>query len=128
MMKKKDPEECCECEGSGEIESDCRMCGGECQFTSETEVATLWRNEMLVTSKRKLSEPKEGSEFIIWFNKNRNKFDIISDENHDSQKVELKYEGEQTELEKERGTVDYVNQRKIDNEEEIKKFSKFWIV
>jgi hypothetical protein len=31
-------------------------------------------------------------------------------------------------LERERGTVDYVNQRKIDNEEEIKKFSKFWIV
>ena len=56
------------------------------------------------------------------------KFDIISDENHDSQKVELKYEGEQTELERERGTVDYVNQRKIDNEEEIKKFSKFWLV
>ena len=121
-------EECCECDGSGEIESDCRNCGGECQLSSETEVAILWRNEMLVTSKRKLSEPKEGSEFIIWFNKNRNKFDIISDENHDSQKVELKYEGEQTELEKERGTVDYVNQRKIDSEEEIKKFSKFWIV
>jgi hypothetical protein len=121
-------EECCECDGSGEIESDCRNCGGECQLTSETEVATLWRNEMLVTSKRKLSEPEEGSEFLVWFNKNRNKFDIISDENHDSQKVELKYEGEQTELEKERGTVDYVNQRKIDDEEEIKKFSKFWIV
>ena len=121
-------EECCECDGSGEIESDCRNCGGECQLSSETEVAILWRNEMLVTSKRKLSEPEEGSEFIIWFNKNRNKFDIISDENHDSQKVELKYEGEQTELERERGTVDYVNQRKIDNEEEIKKFSKFWLV
>ena len=121
-------EECCECDGSGEIESDCRNCGGECQLSSETEVAILWRNEMLVTSKRKLSEPEEGSEFLVWFNKNRNKFDIISDENHDSQKVELKYEGEQTELERERGTVDYVNQRKIDNEEEIKKFSKFWIV
>ena len=121
-------EECCDCEGSGEIETDCRMCGGECQFTSETEVATLWRNEMLVTSEEKISLPKEGSEFIEWYNKNRNKFDIISDENHDSQKVELKYEGEQTELEKERGTVDYVNQRKINDEEEIKKFSKFWIV
>jgi len=121
-------EECCDCEGSGEIETDCRMCGGECQFTSETEVATLWRNEMLVTSEEKISIPKEGSEFIEWYNKNRNKFDIISDENHDSQKVELKYEGEQTELEKERGTVDYVNQRKINDEEEIKKFSKFWIV
>ena len=78
--------------------------------------------------KKKYLIPKEGSEFIEWYNKNRNKFDIISDDNHDSQKVELKYEGEQTELEKERGTVDYVNQRKIDDEEEIKKFSKFWIV
>ena len=121
-------EECCDCEGSGEIETDCRMCGGECQFTSETEVATLWRNEMLVTSEEKISIPKEGTDFIEWYNNNRNKFDIISDENHDSQKVELKYEGEQTELEKERGTVDYVIQRKIDNEEEIKKFSKYWIV
>ena len=36
------------------------MCGGECQFTSETEVATLWRNEMLVTSEEKISIPKEG--------------------------------------------------------------------
>jgi len=121
-------EECCDCEGSGEIETDCRMCGGECQFTSETEVATLWRNEMLVTSEEKISIPKEGSDFIEWYNKNRNKFDIISDENHDSQKVELKYEGEQTELEKERGTVDYVNQRKINDEEEIKNFSHWWLV
>ena len=122
------PQECCDCEGSGEIESDCRDCGGECQHHSETEVATLWRNEMLVTSEEKIPTPKEGEEFIEWYNNNRNKFDIISDENHDSQKVELKHEGEQTELEKDRGKVDYVNQRKIDNEEEIKKFSKYWIV
>jgi len=121
-------EECCECDGSGEIESDCRNCGGECQFTSETDMAVLWRNQMVVTSEEKIPIPKEGTDFIEWFNKNRNKFDIISDENHDSQKVELKYEGEQTELEKERGTVDYVNQRKITLEEDIKKFSKFWIV
>ena len=122
------PQECCDCDGSGEIESDCRDCGGECQHHSETEVAILWRNEMLVTSEEKIPIPKEGEEFIEWFNNNRYKFDIISDENHDSQKVELKYEGEQTELEKERGKVDYVNQRKITGEEDIKKFSKFWIV
>jgi len=121
-------EECCECGGSGEIEIDCSSCYGECQQYSETDVAILWRNQMVVTSEEKIPEPQEGSEFLVWYNKYRNKFDIISDENHDPQKVELKYEGEQTELERDRGTVDYVNQRKIDNEEEIKKFSKFWIV
>jgi len=120
-------EECCECGGSGEIESDCRECGGECQLFNETDVAILWRNQMVVTSEEKIPEPKEGSEFLVWFNKYRNKFDIISDENHDSDKVELKYEGEQTELEKERGTVDYVNQRQIDDEEKIKGFIAFWI-
>ena len=122
------PEDCCECGGGGEIESDCRDCGGDCQLYNETDVAILCRNQMVVTSEEKIPEPKEGSEFLVWYNKYRNKFDIISDENHDSDKVELKYEGEQTELEKERGTVDYVNQLKIDNEEEIKKFSKFWLV
>jgi hypothetical protein len=121
-------EECCECGGSGEIEIDCSSCYGECQQYSETDVAILWRNQMVVTSEEKIPEPQEGSEFLVWYNKYRNKFDIISDENHDPQKVELKYEGEQTELERDRGTVDYVNQRKIDNEEEIKKFSKFWLV
>ena len=121
-------EECCECGGSGEIEIDCSSCYGECQQYSETDVAILWRNQMVVTSEEKIPEPQEGSEFLVWYNKYRNKFDIISDENHDPQKVELKYEGEQRELERDRGTVDYVNQRKIDNEEEIKKFSKFWLV
>ena len=121
-------EDCCECGGSGEIEIDCSSCGGECQLYNETDVAILWRNQMVVTSEEKIPEPQEGSEFLVWYNKYRNKFDIISDENHDPQKVELKYEGEQTELERDRGTVDYVNQRKIDNEEEIKKFSKFWLV
>ncbi len=121
------PEDCCECEGSGEIETDCRSCYGECQHHSETDVAILWRNQMVVTSEEKIPEPKEGSEFLVWYNKYRNKFDIISDENHDSDKVELKYEGEQTELEKERGTVDYVNQRQIDDEEKIKGFIEFWI-
>ena len=122
------PEECCDCDGSGEVQSDCRDCGGECKHHSETEIAILWRNEMVVTSEEKIPEPKEGQEFLEWYNNNRFKFDIIFDENHDSQKAELKYEGEQTELEKERGTVDYANQNKIDDEELIRGFTSFWIV
>ena len=121
------PEDCCECDGEGERESDCRECDGECQLFNETDVAVLWRNQMIVTSEEKIPEPQEGSEFLVWYNKYRNRFDIISDENHDSDKVELKYEGDQTELEEERGTVDYVNQRRIDDEEKINGFIEFWI-
>ena len=121
-------EECDQCDASGYIESDCRTCGGECEITSETDVAILSRNEMVVTSEEKIVEPRDGEEFTIWFNNNRNKFDIIYDEEHDSEKVDIKHEGEQTKLEEIRGKVDYSIQNKIDDEESIKRFSNWWIV
>ena len=121
-------EECDQCDASGYIESDCRTCGGECEITSETDVAILSRNEMVVTSEEKIVEPRDGEEFTIWFNNNRNKFDIIYDEEHDSEKVDIKHEGEQTKLEEIRGKVDYAIQNKIDDEESIKRFSNWWIV
>jgi len=118
------PEDCDECDGDGEQSFDCRQCGGETQIRREYMAATLWRREIIVLSNEKIELPKDRSEFLQWFGDNRYRFDIIYDTTHDSEVVEIDEPGEQTTLEEDRGEVDYAVQYKVDNLEELKKFSR----
>lgn len=123
------PEDCDECDGDGEQSFDCRQCGGETQLRREFDSATLWRREIIVVSDEKLELPKEGSEFLQWFVDNQYRFDIIYDATHDSETIEIGEpdrltKREQTHLEEDRGTVDYAVDYRVDNLEELKKFSR----
>ena len=118
------PEDCDECEGDGEISYDCRECGGETRHWREFDTATLWRREVIVVSDEKIELPNDGSEFLLWVEENKYRFDIIYNVTHDKEVVEIDKPNQQTQLEEERGEVDYAVQYKVDNLEDLKKFSR----
>ena len=118
------PEDCDECGGEGEISYDCRECGGETRHWREFDTATLWRREIIVVSDEKIEIPKDGSEFLLWVEENKYRFDIIYNVTHDKEVVEIDKPNQQTQLEEERGEVDYAVQYKVDSVEDLKKFSR----
>ena len=62
--------------------------------------------------------------FLLWVEENKYRFDIIYNVTHDKEVVEIDKPNQQTQLEEERGEVDYAVQYKVDNLEDLKKFSR----